>query len=52
MAPPQHTISAACATSRRRPRRYSTPTARVPSNRILVVSARVFSVRFFRPFTG
>ena len=34
------------------PRRYSTPTARLPSNRTLVTKARVITVRFGRLMTG
>ena len=35
-----------------RPVVYSTPTAREPSNRILVTNARVRTSRFFRCITG
>ena len=53
IAPPQTTTSPARTLRLPRPRReYSTPTARVPSNRIFVVNASVSTVRFGRLITG
>jgi hypothetical protein len=53
MAPPQSTTSPARTCCGAPPRFvYSTPTARVPSNRIRVTKARVVTSRFGRLMTG
>src|SRR5205085_2488526 len=53
MAPPQQTTSPAVTLCKLFPFKYSTPTARFPEKRILVVSAPQITSRFFRfPKTG